>query len=79
MLNFTPYSYNSSLVQRFKFCVYYRDFDENGSEDDNFMQASYGKDIDIALIVASYLLVNVYYIPLTYPLQIKADKPQERW
>lgn len=79
VLNFTPYSYNSSLVQRFKSCVYYKDFAESDSEDDNFMQASYGKDIDNALIVASYILVNVYFIPTTYPLQIKADKPRERW
>lgn len=79
LINFNPYSYNSSLVQRFKSCVYYKDFAENDSENDNFMQASYGKDIDKALIVASYILVNVYYIPTTYPIQIKAEKPQERW
>lgn len=79
LINFNPYSYNSSLVQRFKSCVYYKDFAENDSENDNFMQASYGKDIDKALIVASYILVNVYYIPTTYPLQISAEKPQERW
>lgn len=79
VLSFYPYSYNYSLVQRFKTCCYYKDFAAFDSEEDNFMQASYGKNIDKAIEVASYILQYVYQIPLSDPLVISLSKPQAKW
>jgi hypothetical protein len=79
VLNFCPYSYGYSLVHRFKTCPYYPDFAAFDSEEDNYMQAAYGTDIDQALKVASYILSNVYEIPALDNLSLELSAPQEKW
>lgn len=79
VLNICPYSYEYSLVYRFKTCPYYPDFAAYDSEEDNYMQAAYGMDIEQALKVASYILSEVYLIPSSYKLSIDLSTPQEKW
>lgn len=79
VLNFCPYSYEYSLVYRFKTCPYYPDFAAYDSAEDNYMQAAYGMDIEQALKVASYILSEVYLIPSSYKLSIDLSTPQEKW
>lgn len=66
VLGFFPYSYNYSLVNRFKTCKYYPDFAQRDSEEANYMIADYGTNISQALKVASYVLNQVYGIPSSY-------------
>lgn len=59
-------SSTSDLVDRFKSCIYYTDFKDDGGG----LHGNYGTNLIHALKVASYILTTVYYIPTTYELEL---------
>lgn len=70
---FYPYLYDDrALIERFADNYYIFKFDHKIYSDEG-TAAYFGKDIKKAMIVASYILATVYYIPLDEQLYIRVD------
>lgn len=70
---FYPYLYDDrALIERFADNYYMYKFD-NTIYSDEGTAAYFGKDIRKAMIVATYILATVYYIPLDAQLTIRVD------
>lgn len=70
---FYPYLYDDrDLIERFADNYYIFKFDHKIYSDEG-TAAYFGKDIKRAMIVASYILATVYYIPLDEKLSIRVD------
>ena len=70
---FYPYLYEDrALIERFADNYYIFKFDHKIYSDEG-TAAYFGKDLKKAMIVASYILATVYYIPLDEPLSVRVD------
>ena len=68
---FFPYLYEDSIIyERFADNEYLRYFSNNPINSDEGVDAYFGTDIQKALLVASHILANVYYIPTNAKLQL---------
>lgn len=60
-----------AMLERFERSPFFRDFKEVAN--DKTYNAYYGRDIDKAVKVASYILATVYYIPMDTQLEYDCD------